>query len=50
MIALVVAAGMLASEVLALVNGHPVTRAELRASLNDGARQSYDDALADLQD
>ena len=50
MIALVVAAGMLASEVLALVNGHPITRAEVRASLNDAQRQNYDDLAADLQD
>jgi len=50
MIALVVAAGMLASEVLALVNGHPITRADLRASLNDAQRQNYDDLAADLHD
>jgi len=50
MIAVLVAASMLASEVLAVINGHPITRADLKASLTEAVRQSYTDAQADLQD
>ncbi len=50
MIASVVAAGMLASEVLALVHGRPVTRADLQAALQERDRQEYVDALANLRD
>lgn len=46
----VAAAGMLASEVLALVHGRPVTRADLQAALQERDRQEYVDALADLRD
>ena len=40
----------LATDVLAVVNGKPITRAELEAALNEGARQVYRDAVSDLRD
>ena len=50
MLTLVIAAASLASEVLAMVNGKPITRAQLEAALSDAARQGYHDAVADLKD
>jgi len=50
MIGVLVAASLMASEVLALINGHPVTRADLKASLAEAVRRNYTDAQADLQD
>ena len=50
MLALVVAATTLASEVLALVNGRPITRGQVEAALSEAARQNYHDAVADLRD
>src|SRR5690242_2582783 len=50
MIALVAAAAVLAADVLAIVNGQPITRAELARALSAVERQSYEDAAADLQD
>jgi len=49
MVSLVVIAS-LASEVLAVVNGRPITRADLENALTEGARQAYHDAVSDLQD
>jgi protein-disulfide isomerase len=40
----------LAAEVLAVVNGKPITREEVEASLTDRARQEYRDARDDLRD
>jgi protein-disulfide isomerase len=40
----------LATEVLAVVNGKPITREELEKALNEGARQGYRDAVSDLRD
>jgi protein-disulfide isomerase len=50
MFGLTLPAVVLASEILAMVNGKPVTRADLEAVLNEATRQSYHDALADLRD
>jgi protein-disulfide isomerase len=48
--ALVVAAAAMAAEVLAVVNGKPITRADLEAALKDPSRQQYHEAVADLRD
>lgn len=50
MLAVVVIATALASEVLALVNGKPITRAQLESVLSEHERQAYHEAVADLQD
>ena len=50
MSALIMAVSLLASEILALVNGKAVTRADLESVLNDATRQGYHEALADLRD
>ncbi len=50
MLAVLVAATILASEILALVNGRPITRADILAAMNNAGRQNYDEALADLVD
>jgi protein-disulfide isomerase len=41
---------LLAAEVLAVVNGKPITRQEVEAALTDRARQEYTQARDDLQD
>ena len=38
------------NEVLATVNGVPITRRDLQASLTDTAKKEYDEAVDDLQD
>lgn len=50
MIALFAATVVLAAEVVAVVNGKPITRADLERALGDAERQAYSDARADLQD
>ncbi len=40
----------LAAEVLAVVHGKPITRADLEAALDDATRQQVQDARADLED
>lgn len=50
MFVLTAAALGVAAEVLAVVNGKPVTRADLEAALHDPARQEYHDAQAELLD
>jgi len=41
---------LLASQVLALVNGKPITREDVEAALGEGGRQEYHDSVADLRD
>ena len=41
---------LLASEVLAVVNGKPITRQDLESALNEGQRQEYRQAVSDLRD
>ena len=50
MLAVIAVIATLASEVLALVNGKPITRAQLESVLTQAERQGYHDAIADLQD
>src|SRR5438552_625375 len=50
MFVLAAAAAALAADVLAIVNGRPITRAELEAALKEPLRQEYREAAADLQD
>src|SRR5215510_12518277 len=47
---LFIAAAAVAAEVLAVVNGKPITRADLLAALSEHARQQYQEAVADLED
>lgn len=47
---LFIAAAAVAAEVLAVVNGKPITRADLVAVLSDHARQQYQEAVADLEE
>ena len=47
---LVAAAASMAAEVLAVVNGSPITRADLESALRDSQQQAYHEALADLKD
>src|SRR6267378_1024973 len=50
MFAFVAAAAVVAAEVLAVVNGKPITRADLEAALKDPTRHQYHEAVADLRD
>src|SRR2546426_4689725 len=50
MLAFVAAAAAVAAEVLAVVNGKPITRGDLEAALKDPARHQYHEAVADLRD
>jgi protein-disulfide isomerase len=50
MLAAVALIASLASEVLALVNGKPITRAQLESVLSERERQAYHEAVADLQE
>jgi protein-disulfide isomerase len=50
MFAFVAAAAVVAAEVLAVVNGRPITRADLEAALKDPTRHQYHEAVADLRD
>ena len=47
---LFIVAAAVAAEVLAVVNGKPITRADLVAALGEQARQQYHEAVADLED
>ena len=50
MLAVVAVLAALASEVLALVNGKPITRTQMESVLTVAERQGYHDAIADLED
>jgi protein-disulfide isomerase len=50
MIVFIAAVVALAADVVAVVNGKPITRADIARALNDAERETYNDALADLQD
>jgi protein-disulfide isomerase len=50
MMCLVSAVVLLAAEALAMVNGQPITRADLARAMDAAKRQGYEEAMADLQD
>lgn len=50
MLAVFPAVVLVASEILALLNGKPITRADLESMLNEATRQAYHEAVADLRD